>query len=245
MPTFQSTPRGTCGQRFDTQHRGPDGLPDVDVGVAHNQDVAGRRRATPCTASAIRDSLELGTRWSTRTPSRRSGPGAEAAHGALRGHRCRAGARRRCPPPAGRHPRPSPPVRRRACLPPRSGWPWPPARALPGDLDRARGGALRQQPPSWRTAGTSRIGLAIQQEAEAELEGLGLAAPVLRPRRACRRTFRPGSRRPTQPVWTSSRTRPRSAGTSGQGLGRGGGQVLRAPFWYDIVVLTLVAESPC
>ena len=34
------------------------------------------------TASAIRDSLESGTRWSTSTPSRRPGPGPELGHGA-------------------------------------------------------------------------------------------------------------------------------------------------------------------
>ena len=33
------------------------------------------------TASAIRDSLESGTRWSTRTPSRRPGTGPEVGHG--------------------------------------------------------------------------------------------------------------------------------------------------------------------
>ena len=125
-PFFHSTLRGTFGQRLDAEPLGLHRLPDVDERVPDDQHVLARRGSWRPPA-AIRLSLEPGTRWSTSTPTRRSGPGPEVAQvlgevvdalEVLHDDALDA---------AGRRPRPSRPARRRGGPRRRSGWPGPPA----------------------------------------------------------------------------------------------------------------------
>ena len=72
-PVFQSSPVGTSRPRLDADHLGSHGLPHVDEGVAGHQHVAvpdrrGDPRLLACPA----------TRWSSRTPRRRCGAGANS-----------------------------------------------------------------------------------------------------------------------------------------------------------------------
>ena len=77
-PFFHSIAARDVGPALEAEPLGLHRLPDVDVRVADDQHVLADGRAAR-RSSAIRLSLEPATRWSTSTPTRRSGPGCEVA----------------------------------------------------------------------------------------------------------------------------------------------------------------------
>ena len=70
-------PARSSATRSSPSALGPHGLPHVDVGVAEHEHAC-PRGATRSASAAMRLSFEPGTRWSTRTPTRRSGAGAKS-----------------------------------------------------------------------------------------------------------------------------------------------------------------------
>ena len=180
----------------------------------------GERPAAPGLRRRCRTPWCPGTRWSTRTPIRRPGPGLELGDRRRRGRRRRPASRRRRPRRAGRRPTPSRPARRRAGPRRRSASRSPPGRARPRtavDPLAVRDAARRASASAVAAAACGRSEhhrRPVDEEARAERERPGA------PRRSSRCTtcmppaFSTRTTAPHQPVSTSSTTRPGSAGTS-------------------------------
>ena len=206
----------------------PHRLPHVDVGVADDEHVRadGVRRATP-PHRATPCSRPRGGR-----PGRRAGGRARGRRRGRRprGRRRRPASRRRRPRRAGRRPRPSRRARRRAAPRRGSGTTGDPG-AAPRTATEPL--AVRVDRPGRRRRARRVDRRAVDPEARAEREGPELAAPVLEHDEVhAAALLRPRRRRRTQPVSTSSTTRPGSAATSGSVLGPapgepGGGTAVR------------------
>ena len=173
----------------------------------------------PATCAAMRVSFEPGTRWSTSTPSRRSGSGPNSRR-RRRGRRCRRGTRPRRPRRAGRRPRPARRARRRGVPRRRCGSAGRPGRrvrrprASPTRCAAGRGRSGRRRDQDH--------GPAVEQEAGTERERPcgrvgGLRGSTV-PRSRSTRTIAP-----QKPVAASSTTRPSSATASLDERPRGGG----------------------
>ena len=181
--------------------------PDVDERVADDQHVLADRALA--TAAAIRLSLEPATRWSTSTPTRRSGPGPEVAQVLGEVVDAARGTPRRRPRCAGRRPRPSRRARRRAGPRRRSGWP-----GRPGPWRRARRPTRTPYASAWPRAPARAGGTRITGTPSSRKPGPSGKVRRL-PRRSSSVTV-PRSRStatisPHQSVVTSSTTRPMSA----------------------------------
>ena len=212
-PSFHGVPRGTSGQAAMPSGGRPDRLPDVDVRVAERP-----ARAATRPARRAGDSLLPGTRWSTSTPSRRSGPGREVAHD-------------------GRQVVDAAEVLDDDALDPQvvaphlldqlgvvpaldvdpaaAGDPGPRRRAPATDPEAVRRGGAAAGPPA-RPDQVDRC--AVDQEARPEREDPVPAVPVLQRRRSSRRrSSRSRTTAPQTPVSASSTTRSGSASTRGSG----------------------------
>ena len=157
------------------------------------------------------------TRWSSSTPSRRSGPGRERAHLVVAGGRRRRGARRRRPRCAGRRPTPSRPARRRARLPRGCGSPRATRAFAPDDRATARRGAAilgdaRPSSTAARPAARARArgGSACRRPRTCPA-GCGSASPA-----RCARAAPPRRRRarPASPVNPDARCSTRRPGVA-------------------------------
>ena len=188
------SPRGTSGHAVEPEPLGLDRLPDVDERVADDRARA-RRPGSGAMSSAIRLSLEPGTRWSTSTPTRRSGPGPKSRRWSARSstpprYSTTTPSTRRSSPQtfstSSASCRPSTKIRLARATRARA-----PCTATDPDAVRRR---LRRGAPAC-TGGGQDHRPALEQEAGPEREGTPLAAAVLEGERCRGRGRRRRSRR--------------------------------------------------